>query len=175
MEIKAASGKLAECQETIINLGKQLKALAVPKDTSLFDKVITATNRSYNRMTNTTPTTLNVDNVNIYSNPMPSKDMNLKLWPSLLDQMPAEDDTKAKDLKACKADNGNASPANVPGFIQPLEKILVLGAIKDQSDTAEVNSLAIVPNKKCGSGSLWKKLWRKKRGVNKKTPYQFAT
>nr|XP_010932033.2 filament-like plant protein 7 [Elaeis guineensis]XP_029122766.1 filament-like plant protein 7 [Elaeis guineensis]XP_029122767.1 filament-like plant protein 7 [Elaeis guineensis] len=39
-EIAAASEKLAECQETILNLGKQLKALASPRDASLFDKVI---------------------------------------------------------------------------------------------------------------------------------------
>lgn len=39
-EIAAASEKLAECQETILNLGKQLKALASPRDAALFDKVI---------------------------------------------------------------------------------------------------------------------------------------
>ncbi|VFQ64174.1 unnamed protein product [Cuscuta campestris] len=36
-EITAASEKLAECQETILNLGKQLKALASPKDAAIFD------------------------------------------------------------------------------------------------------------------------------------------
>ncbi|XP_038975037.1 filament-like plant protein 7 [Phoenix dactylifera] len=39
-EIAAASERLAECQETILNLGKQLKALASPRDAALFDKVI---------------------------------------------------------------------------------------------------------------------------------------
>ncbi|PIM99267.1 hypothetical protein CDL12_28242 [Handroanthus impetiginosus] len=38
-EITTASEKLAECQETILNLGKQLKALASPRKTALFDKV----------------------------------------------------------------------------------------------------------------------------------------
>ena len=33
-EIIVASEKLAECQETIVNLGKQLKALVAPKDAS---------------------------------------------------------------------------------------------------------------------------------------------
>lgn len=37
-EITAASTKLAECQETILNLGKQLKALASPNETLVFDK-----------------------------------------------------------------------------------------------------------------------------------------
>ncbi|XP_042420157.1 filament-like plant protein 7 isoform X1 [Zingiber officinale] len=39
-DIAAASEKLAACQETIVNLGKQLKALASPQDAPLFDKVI---------------------------------------------------------------------------------------------------------------------------------------
>lgn len=38
-EIKAASAKLAECQETIVSLGKQLKALATPKEAAILDKV----------------------------------------------------------------------------------------------------------------------------------------
>ncbi|CAL9086974.1 unnamed protein product [Musa acuminata var. zebrina] len=38
-DIVAASEKLAACQETILNLGKQLKALASPRDAPLFDKV----------------------------------------------------------------------------------------------------------------------------------------
>lgn len=40
--IAAASAKLAACQETIVNLGKQLKALASPLDAPLFDKVISS-------------------------------------------------------------------------------------------------------------------------------------
>ncbi|XP_015692036.1 filament-like plant protein 7 isoform X2 [Oryza brachyantha] len=40
LEISTASDKLIECQETILNLGKQLKALASPKDAILFDKVV---------------------------------------------------------------------------------------------------------------------------------------
>ncbi|KAJ6304838.1 hypothetical protein OIU78_020405 [Salix suchowensis] len=39
-EITAASEKLAECQETILSLGKQLKALASPSDAALFDKML---------------------------------------------------------------------------------------------------------------------------------------
>ncbi|MCD9645081.1 hypothetical protein HAX54_033756 [Datura stramonium] len=36
-EITAASAKLAECQETIMNLGKQIKALALPKENTVGD------------------------------------------------------------------------------------------------------------------------------------------
>lgn len=42
LEISAASEKLAECQATILNLGKQLKAMAAPQDVPLFDKVISS-------------------------------------------------------------------------------------------------------------------------------------
>ncbi|KAF5179394.1 Filament-like plant protein [Thalictrum thalictroides] len=42
-EISNASEKLAECQETILNLGKQLKALASPKEAVVLDKVISVT------------------------------------------------------------------------------------------------------------------------------------
>ncbi|WVZ87432.1 hypothetical protein U9M48_034068 [Paspalum notatum var. saurae] len=40
LEISTASEKLIECRETILNLGKQLKALASPKDAILFDQVL---------------------------------------------------------------------------------------------------------------------------------------
>lgn len=43
-EITSASAKLAECQETILNLGKQLKALALPTESTVFDKVLSKTN-----------------------------------------------------------------------------------------------------------------------------------
>ncbi|KAM3289610.1 hypothetical protein P3S67_017898 [Capsicum chacoense] len=36
-EITAASEKLAECQQTILNLGKQLKALASPADPAIYN------------------------------------------------------------------------------------------------------------------------------------------
>ncbi|KAJ0097369.1 hypothetical protein Patl1_28650 [Pistacia atlantica] len=60
-EITAASEKLAECQETILNLGKQLKALASPREAALFDKAIstptdTITNATENNTAISTPT-----------------------------------------------------------------------------------------------------------------------
>ncbi|KAL0919874.1 hypothetical protein M5K25_011998 [Dendrobium thyrsiflorum] len=41
-EISTASEKLAECQETILELGKQLKALASPKNAALLDNLISS-------------------------------------------------------------------------------------------------------------------------------------
>ena len=142
-----------------------MKALSNPKDASLFDKVIAA---KHNANTNTTSST-----VNIGSNPAPTKDTNLKHRPSLLDQMLAEDHTKADLIKPPKAADNNNISTTVP---EPLEKILVLNGPKDQDDTAAQKSLAIVPAKKRGGGSLWKKLLcRKKIGANKKVPGPLAT
>ncbi|KAK7386420.1 hypothetical protein VNO78_26639 [Psophocarpus tetragonolobus] len=152
-EITAASEKLAECQETILNLGKQLKAMAAPKDASLFDNV-SAT--QFNTITISATTTENVD-----PSPAPPKHMKVKNR-SLLDQMLA-DDTKASD--------GNSNPI-IPRIIEPLEKILVLNAVKGHEDKITDNSLAIVPAKKSGSGSLWRKLIRRrKKSVSMKTPF----
>ncbi|KAL5187055.1 Filament-like plant protein 7 [Glycine soja] len=140
-EITAASEKLAECQETILNLGKQLKAMAAPKDASLFDNVIAA---QFKANTNTAATTT----TNVDPSLAPPKFMKVKSR-SLLDQMLA-DDTKAK---VPKGSNDNSNPITIPGVLEPLEKILVLNGVKDHEDRTTDNSLAIVPAKKPGSGS----------------------
>ena len=154
-EITAASEKLAECQETILNLGKQLKALASPKDASLFDNAIAT---QHNTITSTT-TVL-------------QKDMKVKNRSSLLDRMLAEDDTQAKVHKAC---DSSSCPTNIPDFIQPLEKILVLNGLKGQDDSSSVSSLAIVRAKKSGGRSLWKKLLGRRKKAKKKTHFPFNT
>ncbi|KAK7331048.1 hypothetical protein VNO77_25258 [Canavalia gladiata] len=159
-EITSASEKLAECQETILNLGKQLKAMAAPKDASLFENVIAA-------QCNTIPTTTTTTTLNMDPSPATPKVVKLRNR-SLLDQMLAEDDTKTK---VHKASDGNSNSPTVPGTIEPLEKILVLNGVKNQDDSPTANSLAIVPAKIPGSGSLWKKLlWRKKKNASMKTP-----
>ncbi|KAK7251017.1 hypothetical protein RIF29_33876 [Crotalaria pallida] len=159
LEITAASEKLAECQEQILNLGKQLKALAAPKDPSLFDTVIADECNTINNTVTITTTTTNVD-----PSSMPPKVM--KKNRSLLDQMLAEDDTKTKVSKVC---SDNAILTTTPSIIQPLEKILVLNGIKGQdNDNDTVNSLAIVPAKKPASLSLWKKILRRKKKISSK-------
>ncbi|KAK7307643.1 hypothetical protein VNO77_40886 [Canavalia gladiata] len=154
-EITAASEKLAECQETILNLGKQLKALAAPKDASHFDDVITT-----QRQTITNATTV------------PLKDMKVKNRSSLFDHMVADDDAKAK---VSKASERSSSPTSILGFKQPLEKILVLNGLKGQDDSASVNSFAIIPAKKSGGRNFWKRLLGRKKKSKKKTQFSFNT
>lgn len=174
MEITTASEKLAECQETILNLGKQLKALAAPREAARFDKVITNptfTNPTTNHtFTNPTATT---------TSPFQDKDKDKNLYrrPSLLDQMLAEDDAKAKDLKSpeTKEVDGNSTTLGPKETIKPLEKILVLNGKHQDEDAVVDELLAIVPSKKQGSGSLWRKLlWKKKKSNKKKTPLSLA-
>ncbi|OMO69153.1 hypothetical protein CCACVL1_19641 [Corchorus capsularis] len=159
-EITAASEKLAECQETILNLGKQLKALASPKEASLFDNVISTPTDSIT----STSTTVSI----------PPKKKLISQRSSLLDQMIAEDDAEVNNPGSPKAEeNGNPSSFISNKMVQPLENAGSNGN-QQQEDNAAVKSLAIVRSKKQG-GSLWKKLlWRKTKGTSKRNPLPFA-
>ena len=68
--------------------------------------------------------------------------MKVKNRSSLFDQMLADDDTK---VKVSKARERGCSPTSIPGFKQPLEKILLLNKLKGQDDSASLNSMDIVP------------------------------
>ncbi|XP_010263478.1 PREDICTED: filament-like plant protein 7 [Nelumbo nucifera] len=163
-EITAASEKLAECQETILNLGKQLKALASPREAAMFDKVFSS------------PITTTEN-----------KNMSTNHRSSLLDQMLAEDDvTESPTTKEviCTGDANKlpSHPSNnsnsVHGPIAPvksLENALSLKKTKHKNETTTVEVLAIVPIKKRtgGSGLLRKLLLRRKRG-NKKASNSVA-
>ncbi|KAJ6681992.1 FILAMENT-LIKE PLANT PROTEIN 4 [Salix koriyanagi] len=154
-EITAASEKLAECQETILSLGKQLKALASPSDAALFDKVI-STSTDTNTISVTTSTSTALTSPKNKRTP-----------------------DKVKDTKSvkCKESDNNTTPTVISNkAIEPLEKILILNGIKHQDDDDDaMNSLAIVPSKKRGGVNFWRKLlWRKKKSNNKKPSFQFA-
>ncbi|KAL5063986.1 hypothetical protein RYX36_025723 [Vicia faba] len=165
-EITAASEKLAECQETILNLGKQLRSLAAPKEASLIDNVIAV------QQTNTPSTNTTVMTKKMNPSYAPPKVMKTKNR-SLLDQMLSEDDSKAKVSKV--SDRGS-NLATIPDFVEPLEKILSLNEFRDGNDNAAANDMAIVPTKKPGKGSLWKKLlWKKKKSGSMKTSLPLNT
>ncbi|GMY06074.1 filament-like plant protein 7 [Fagus crenata] len=159
-EMTTASIKLAECQETILHLGKQLKALASPREAVLFDKVFCNSSTA-------APTSDN-------------KNMNKRS--SLRDQMIAEDDTKAEILKSPKiketiitadtqkellnSDSYNASCAP-NGLVHTPEAYL---SSKHEVVNNAAGALAVVPSKKQGGfGLLRKLLLRRKKGGNKKS------
>lgn len=167
LEITAASEKLAECQETILNLGKQLKALTNSQDTALLsDKLVSDLTDKSNNLAVAQPS----------QETKPEKRLTNQRS-SLLDQMKAEDhnSVESKDQKPQAADKngkgGNSSVYNET--IEALEQIL----LSDKSKGSETNCFAIVPQKKSGGvKSLWRKLLgRKKKSKSKQLPNPFAT
>lgn len=157
LEIAAASEKLAECQETILNLGKQLKALTNLKETALLSEKLMSdiTDKSNNRA-GAQPSQETIK---------PEKRLTSQRS-SLLDQMKAEDHNTgdSKDQKPQAAEKngkgGNSSVYNET--IEALEQIL----LSDKSKGSDSNCFAIVPQKKSGGV---KSLWRKLLGRNKKS------
>ncbi|XP_021276827.1 filament-like plant protein 7 isoform X2 [Herrania umbratica] len=162
-EITAASVKLAECQETILNLGKQLKVLASPQDAALFDKVFSSSGAATTVMNN--------------------RKVNRRF--SLRDRMLAEDGSKAEFLKSPNLkgtlsvgeaensslpDSNNCKNLQASGLVVHTSEAHV-GSKKEGTNTA-VMALAIVPSKKQGVGLLRRLLLRRKKAYSKKSHYQ---
>ncbi|CAN8284002.1 unnamed protein product [Cochlearia groenlandica] len=164
MEITAASEKLAECQETILNLGKQIKALATnSKETASLSEKLTPdlTDKS--------------NNLSHAQETKPEKRLTTQRS-SLLDQMKAEDhdSEESKIQKPQRTDTNSKGGGSVYNeTIEALEHIL----LSDKTKGSETNCFAIVPQIKSGGvKSLWRKLLGKtKKSKNKKLPNLFAT
>ncbi|KAL8231289.1 hypothetical protein R6Q57_001067 [Mikania cordata] len=153
-EIIAASEKLAECQETILNLGKQLKAFASPRNTSVPENVIW--NPTYE---SPTPPT---------APPISAKTSHQRV--SLLDKMMADDAEHGLQSPKPKEITRNiTSPAVMHGHvnnvkvISPKRFLSVNGIKQHEDEEALVNFLSIVPIKKKKGGMLRKLLWRRKK------------
>ncbi|KAL4013078.1 hypothetical protein IC575_025232 [Cucumis melo] len=175
-EITTASEKLAECQETILNLGKQLKALATPKEAAILDKVIPTPNdeTQTSSVSNTTTTPV----TDTTSTPTTSNTKTTNNRFSLLDQMLAEDDAFPRDYKISKAvevDAIHTSTSDIDKSIDAQKAILIWNGHKNVVNKDTVSNLAIVPSKKRGEGALWRKLlWRKKKVRSQKKALLFA-
>ncbi|CAN7095945.1 unnamed protein product [Brassica rapa subsp. narinosa] len=169
LEITAASEKLAECQETILNLGKQLNALTNSKEAALLSDKLTP---ELNDQPNNLATALLPS-----QETKPEKRLTTQRS-SLLDQMKAEDhDTgDSKDQKKPQAadKNGKGGGSVYNETIDALEQILLS---ERKSKGSETNCCAIVPQKKTGGAkSLWRKLLGRKNNIkSKKLPNLFAT
>lgn len=155
----AASIKLAECQETILNLGKQLKALASPREAVLFDKVFSTTNPAITATNN--------------------RRLNQRF--SLRDRMLADDSSKtdpfkSSNSKATLSIKDGPKPSllhsdDCNGVDAPIVQVHspeVHTALENKaSNTAVGSSLAVVPSKKRGVGLLLKLFLRRKKGSSK--------
>ncbi|CAA0832483.1 Filament-like plant protein 7 [Striga hermonthica] len=152
-EITSASEKLAECQETILNLGKQLKALASPNDAALFDKIHIST-----------PSDSVVDRSST-----PRK--NISRRPScLLDKMLAENNLPTSALAENKncIQNGNGE-SGVSS--ENLNKMVNGDGIIKHSRRSENATavLDVVPCEKNGGRGFMKKIfWRQKKSNGSK-------
>ncbi|WOL15192.1 filament-like plant protein 7 [Canna indica] len=136
-DIVAASEKLAACQETIVNLGKQLKAMASPKDAPLFDKVI--------------------------SSPAAA---NSKRRLQLVDHMREEDHAKLQSPNT-KEIICTEAPTSLPASEKPSSKKSSVKSIIEQSPeqktSADPRMLMVVPKKQKGGRFLRSILLRKRK------------
>ncbi|KAL9325169.1 hypothetical protein ACSQ67_005814 [Phaseolus vulgaris] len=160
-EITTASSKLAECQETILNLGKQLKALASSSEVSIFDKVVSTASTVAN----------------------PTQKKNLIKRSSLRNQMQAEDEAKGIIYKSVQNEESRREEdVQMPPLVQSetensLQSPNNLVNSPETSLTSEKNerskgtgSMAMVAGKKqVGFGFLRKLLSRQKKGRAKGT------
>lgn len=147
-----ASEKLVECQESILNLRKQVKALASPRDSALVDKEVTA-----------------------------SSPVKIRRRASLLDQILAEDYHKDDEMSSPKTkeiiclDENMDSSNPMAGLLygskllrsDDAENLRSLGVNKQ--NFVSMTPLAVVSVQPKGYGSFLKKLLsRKKRESNKR-------
>ncbi|KAK6116217.1 hypothetical protein DH2020_050013 [Rehmannia glutinosa] len=180
-EITSASQKLAECQETIRNLGKQLKALASSRDASLFDqetirnlgKQLKALASSRDASLFDKVITTPADPVITTSMSTPPRNGSQRL--SLLEKMLAEDNNNQSDASSKPKDaseNSHSNPAvSTNAATESWSKFTDPNRISD-ADRNAVVSVAVVPCKKNESMSFLKKLiWWQKKGNSKKTPF----
>lgn len=151
-EITAASEKLAECQETILNLGRQFQAMASPRDASLFNKVIPSPTDAITTMNNNTK-------------------MDNKKRPSLLDKMMAEDNAEIRCSRSPKTKEiicPSKSPSGVDGTCSAFSLDCIVNSpegIKHENGEDVINSLDNATGKRNCRGGLLKKLfWRSKKG-----------
>ncbi|CAA2960155.1 Hypothetical predicted protein [Olea europaea subsp. europaea] len=142
VEITNATAKLAECQETILMLGKQLKRLASANEAQVADKVLSIEDTSNNR---------------------------LKKRSSPLDQIISENSAEVEDVQPpyTKESPSPIKADRLPIFCATPEAYC---GLTPKAENAKAGALVIVQSKKLGGGlDFWRKfLLRWKKGSNKK-------
>lgn len=138
-----ASEKLVECQESILNLRKQVKALALPNDSALVDKEVTA-----------------------------SSSVKIRRRATLLDQILAEDDHKDDEMNSPKTKEIICLAGLLYGrkLLRSDDVKNLRGlCVNKQTFVSSMTPLAVVSVQPKGHGSFLKKLLsRKKRESNKR-------
>ncbi|CAN6241142.1 unnamed protein product [Urochloa humidicola] len=168
LEISTASEKLIECRETILNLGKQLKALASPKDAILFDQVLQTTARSERKpRSQSLSEMLSIEDGGGFYDPTSSP----KTKEIICTEPRASSD---RNLSADEGDDGSAaacSSSHPMPVAQPVKQACRVNGITCKGE-ADVNvvTLAVVPRKQQkGNSSLLKRILtgRRKEAMGK--------
>lgn len=164
---------MAECQETILNLGKQLKALASPAEAALFDKVI-LTPDDNNAASATTPEVI-TDSAETIMISSTTSEKKVQQRSSLLDKMLAEDNADTEDRMSPKTkevilDSENHVASCTSETQDTLKRPASSTEVDQHKNEVVVGSLAIVPNKKKGGRGILRKLFGmgKKKTVKEK-------
>ncbi|KAL5053977.1 hypothetical protein RYX36_034659 [Vicia faba] len=152
-EITTTSTKLAECQESIINIGKQLKALASSSEAAVLDKVAS--------------TTSCMD--------IPSQKKNLIKRSSLRNHMLADNDAKDGKHTSVKNEESKSIEDAQRSSLVESEKESALETPRGMVNGSEQNDrssgtryLAIVTHRKHGGLGFLRKLFtRRKKGSSK--------
>lgn len=147
LEVQEVSMKLTECQETIHNLGKQLKSLATSKEANISDRASS----------------------NTISTP---KHKNSIHRASLRDQLKVEADVEVLKFPRIK-NNLSSLETEKPPILQfsdfnssPPPKILDKSPGLEGKTGGTVGVLAVIPSKKSSTGGFLRKLLRRrKRGM----------
>lgn len=154
LEISTASEKLIECRETIINLGKQLKALASPKDAILFDQVLQTAVRSERKpRSQSLSEMLSMEDGGFYYSGSPKTKEIICTEPSASGEVnrPADDEGDGGSAAAC------SSSHPMPVTPHGKQACRVNRTCKGEADV-KVVTLAVVPRKQKGNSSLLKRI-----------------
>ena len=142
LEISTASEKLIECQKTILSLGKQLKALASPKDATSVRPERKPRSKSLNEM-------LAVDDGGFddLSSPKTKEIICSEIRPPHERKFSA--DGGGDDSESCYSHPTPVAP--------PAKPSVVSGSCKKEA-AAKAVSLAVVPSKQKGNPNLLKRI-----------------
>ncbi|TVU16359.1 hypothetical protein EJB05_39918, partial [Eragrostis curvula] len=150
LEISTASEKLIECRETILNLGKQLKALAAPKDAVLFDKVLDTAVKSEQK-----PRSRSLSEILSMDDPSSPKTKEI-----ICTEPRAP---RGRNRSADERDDGSAASSSRPVPMMPHMKPRSASRTCRGEADARVAALALVPSKQKGNSSLFKRILTGKR------------
>lgn len=165
LEISTASEKLIECQETILNLGKQLKALASPKDAILFDKVVHTKIQSERK-----PRSQSLNEMLA----MDDGGFDYLSSPKTKEIICAE--LRSRHERSCSVDNGGDDSVTCSSHPMPVAPPMrpydVNGTCKDE---AALKVVALMPSKQKGNTNLLKRILAGRRKEAMTKPNVVAT